>query len=354
MWTLQPKYVVVIVGFVLVAYFGYLYWSTQSSSQKKMIEKSEPAAAPEEEPVVQKTPEPESPYVFLDLGKEDYVKSPRLGRVVIKLWDQKVPHTSHNFRILCATKKYKETPFHRIIKDFMIQGGDFTRGDGSGGESIFGPTFPDEALDQKHDRPGLLSMANRGPDTNGSQFFITTAQAHHLDGKHVIFGEVISGMEFVCQLENEVTDSQDKPVRKCFILDCGVLPSKEVERSLAGETVQRVEEPRQVLSPEGMPLMPEQVATRSRKDDSESERHITWQEPLTSSQGQATSSPPIVNPLEVRPQMEGPPSGRQAPEPVMAQCVGTPTPSPSQGQQSQQTPQPMMAQESIASFPSLI
>ena len=145
------------------------------------------------------------------------------GNVVCKLYDDVVPKTSHNFRQLVKEQKYKGTSFHRIIKDFMIQGGDFTRGDGTGGESIYGEKFDDENFEIKHYKPGLLSMANSGPNTNGSQFFITTTITPHLDGKHVVFGEVISGMDIIEILNLVDTDGQDKPTVSCQIMDCYVV-----------------------------------------------------------------------------------------------------------------------------------
>lgn len=158
-----------------------------------------------------------SEYVELTLAKEDNMKTGIIGRVLIRLHTKRVPNTCENFRQLSQSKRYDKTPFHRVIQGFMIQGGDFTNGDGTGGESIFGPTFPDENLEYKHDKPGLLSMANSGPDTNGSQFFITTVPTPHLDGKHVVFGEVVEGMEFVHDIEREMTDNRERPIRHCYI-----------------------------------------------------------------------------------------------------------------------------------------
>ena len=144
-----------------------------------------------------------------------------------------MPKTVENFRALCTGEKgmgksgkplhYKGSKFHRVIPQFMLQGGDFTRGDGTGGESIYGEKFDDENFKVKHTKPGLLSMANAGPGTNGSQFFITTSETPHLDGKHVVFGEVIEGYEDVVKAMEKFGSGGGKTSKTLVIADCGVL-----------------------------------------------------------------------------------------------------------------------------------
>ena len=116
--------------------------------------------------------------------------------------------------------------FFRVVKNFMIQGGDFVKGNGTGGESIYGGTFEDENLTLKHDRPFLLSMANRGKNTNGSQFFITTAAAPHLDGLHVVFGQLVAGKDVIREVEQLDTDKKDRPLQDARIINCGELVLK--------------------------------------------------------------------------------------------------------------------------------
>jgi cyclophilin family peptidyl-prolyl cis-trans isomerase len=136
------------------------------------------------------------------------------GKFDIELFTKQTPKTVENFATLAAKGYYNGLIFHRVIKDFMIQGGDPT-GTGSGGESIYGKTFEDEIVRTlHHDEPGILSMANAGPNTNGSQFFITTVETPWLDGRHTIFGKVISGMNIVFDIGKVKTDRNDKPLEK--------------------------------------------------------------------------------------------------------------------------------------------
>jgi peptidylprolyl isomerase len=166
--------------------------------------------------------------VFFDVKIGDE----KAGRIVMGLFGETVPKTAENFRALCTGEKgkgksgkplhYKNSVFHRCIPGFMIQGGDFTRGNGTGGESIYGEKFADEDFSIAHTVPGLLSMANAGRNTNGSQFFITTAETAWLNGKHVVFGRILKGMDVVKAVEAQGSRS-GRTSKQITIVDCGEL-----------------------------------------------------------------------------------------------------------------------------------
>ena len=169
-----------------------------------------------------------NPHVFFDVT----IGGQQAGRVIMELYADKVPATAENFRCLCTGEKgvgksgkplhYKGSAFHRVINEFMAQGGDFTAGNGTGGESIYGMKFADENFTRKHLSRGDLSMANAGPGTNGSQFFLTFIPCSWLDGKHVVFGKVVDGLQVLDALESVGSGSGATKV-PCMIADCGQL-----------------------------------------------------------------------------------------------------------------------------------
>ena len=162
-----------------------------------------------------------NPVCFFDITANDQP----LGRIEMTLRADVVPKTAENFRALCTGEKgfgYKGSPFHRVITQFMCQGGDFTRQNGTGGKSIYGEKFADENFKLKHTGPGVLSMANAGPNTNGSQFFLCTVETNWLDGKHCVFGNVTKGMDVVKKVESYGSQSGQNSA-KIIVADCGQL-----------------------------------------------------------------------------------------------------------------------------------
>lgn len=161
---------------------------------------------------------PVTDIVTFDIKQSDKLS----GQLKLGMFGTVAPVTVENFVCLASGTKgygFQNSTFHRIIKDFMIQGGDFENHDGTGGYSIYGETFPDETFELKHDRPGRVSMANRGPNTGGSQFFITTGLASWLDGRHVVFGQLLEGQEFLEQIQSVATNAKDKPLEDIVIVE---------------------------------------------------------------------------------------------------------------------------------------
>ena len=217
-----------VLGFVFVVSFLY----------KKVSELT--MASTKEIPLKDVAGHENNVKVFLEFGISDRFKDDIIGRVELELFTNKLPVTTENFRAFCTGEKgeggvkgkrmhYKGVKCHRIIPGFMLQGGDHIQGDGSGGESIYGRCFADEWPDGghvKHQKGGLLSMANSGPGTNGSQFFLTFAKAKWLDGRHVVFGQVTKGMEHLRWIEMRCGTYTGQPLQNVLITDCGEIKGK--------------------------------------------------------------------------------------------------------------------------------
>ena len=219
------------------------------------------------------------PRVFLDIA----LGATPIGRITIELRNDVVPKTCENFRALCTGERgrstisgraltFKDSTFHRVIPNFMCQGGDFTRGDGTGGESVYGAKFKDENFALKHHGAGTLSMANAGPNTNGSQFFITTGETPWLDGKHVVFGSVVDGMDVVRRMEASGSKS-GKTRETVRIVECGEIPRELIgddELTEAGrELLAREQAERKLASKEARRVgeeNPDQASARRLKE----------------------------------------------------------------------------------------
>lgn len=216
------------------------------------------------------------PRTFFDFS----VNNDLLGRVIFELFNDTAPITCENFRALCTGEKglsssgnplyYKNSIIHRSIHNFMIQGGDFTKRSGAGGESIYGSTFVDEDLSRPLDTEGLLCMANKGPNTNGSQFFITLRQCPHLNGKHVVFGKVIKGYEVIKQVAEVLVDEKDRPLTPVVISNCGELelrkpPAKRAQTLMSNSQERGTADRRQSRRSRSRSGSPDSDMERSRR-----------------------------------------------------------------------------------------
>lgn len=227
--------IIIVIIMLICIYLGWKYF-TGKTQDKKLI-KDDNIITPDDPPSNSSQSEDTSyndqtlyPYFEIEIG------GIYAGKVVFQLFDETVPKTCKNFRYLCVNglfvrdkPSYQNTHFHRVIKEFMIQGGDFTNSDGTGGFSMYGKHFDDENFDLEHNQPGMLSMANSGPNTNNSQFFITTEKTPWLDKKHVVFGIVISGFDIVKKIENLETDNNNEPLIDAVISKCGLMKPEDLK-----------------------------------------------------------------------------------------------------------------------------
>ena len=203
----------IIIVVCLIIYLSYVFYKNYSNNklEDEIVVKAQPKIGKKEQKEEFKSKvenREKNLEMIIQKGTEKFP-------IELKLYDDITPLTCKNFRFIAKKgingKSYNGSIFHRIIKDFMIQGGDIMNGNGTGSVSIYGNSFEDENFKMKHSKPYLLSMANSGPNTNGSQFFITTVPTPHLDNKHVVFGEVVKGMNFIKRIELSSTDINDKP-----------------------------------------------------------------------------------------------------------------------------------------------
>lgn len=224
-------YFVILAAGLLAFLKFYFYDCNKQLFKKKQSAEITSLIQPPQEEKQQPQQNVDTPYVYLNFYEGDK----ELGDVYIFLYEKDCPITTKNFKELCCSKNpdfgYKNSIIHRNIHNFMIQGGDFTNFNGTGGRSIYNKNFKDENFKYRNKR-GSLSMANAGPNTNGSQFFINVADNNNLDNKHVVFGKVVENMELIDYINSRPTDDKDKPLRDIRINDCGRIWLEETEEKV--------------------------------------------------------------------------------------------------------------------------